>query len=705
MDLQSFCVRNRKKVHSFQYLESSMHPQKMPEKFSFGVPVKAGALGDHCFNDYHNMSCKPELNFQDVTKNSDCLNKKTCFEPFTKFSSFSFSKVVGGFVGSKSQGGSASREPHQVWDIILRQLVDTTCQARLNNNLHQYFNIEDSLSHTIFQQFTSVANSHLDFSSYIISRPSDFFASKKMTVDHHPRSDNLCQNKDIQIPENISLHLSQITTETPISMKGVDNSDQYISPKQSYADVAKSHVPSRLESSNFSDMPPRIPNSCAVKRKVQNPKSLVRGHEKERRRRDERSSHQHSLSISSQSLRKSPPSLHSCDEHVALPKFVQDNFQQTGLSRPTNSRSNKYRASDTSYLTQQSASQQSHAKDFKVCADRRNRSSKFRNYNMKEKERKNINLQVSEDIAYLCNMTKSECQNWRCEHNRTPNVLRNRTQFLSRQERNFSRMNGKSVRLRSPPPRTFIVSQDCNKGAQATDTTPPKICEVNNTFSGQIPNERHDTGEVGNMTNSEDIIESLVTSPTTVCSDRPHLVSDCSVESEDSCVVFLKDDVESLALTDDESECGFDSGSECDSDVDSSIEGDDDEVDFKYFSPLNITIGTSSTDTHKESFSPAPDRLKDINKRWHDENSDLSDGDKTPKKVHFANPGHLIRVHLMVHWGFAHREARRGPWEEIGRDRCRFQMRIATAERELASILDPEHRRKVLENRMCLASV
>lgn len=45
-------------------------------------------------------------------------------------------------------------------------------------------------------------------------------------------------------------------------------------------------------------------------------------------------------------------------------------------------------------------------------------------------------------------------------------------------------------------------------------------------------------------------------------------------------------------------------------------------------------------------------------------------------------------------WDYASRAARRGPWEEMARDRCRFRRRIA----EVGAILEPflgmEHRAK-----------
>ncbi|XP_058036615.1 protein phosphatase 1 regulatory subunit 15A isoform X2 [Ahaetulla prasina] len=62
------------------------------------------------------------------------------------------------------------------------------------------------------------------------------------------------------------------------------------------------------------------------------------------------------------------------------------------------------------------------------------------------------------------------------------------------------------------------------------------------------------------------------------------------------------------------------------------------------------------------------------------------------KKVRFSP---VVTVHSLVVWDYASRAARRGPWEEMARDRCRFHRRIT----QMAAILEPclaeDHRDKV----------
>ncbi|NP_001088578.1 protein phosphatase 1, regulatory subunit 15B [Xenopus laevis] len=62
------------------------------------------------------------------------------------------------------------------------------------------------------------------------------------------------------------------------------------------------------------------------------------------------------------------------------------------------------------------------------------------------------------------------------------------------------------------------------------------------------------------------------------------------------------------------------------------------------------------------------------------------------KKVHFSP---TVKVHHMVVWSYAYRMARKGPWEEYARDRCRFQRRIAETDGVIRNFLEPQHREKI----------
>lgn len=54
---------------------------------------------------------------------------------------------------------------------------------------------------------------------------------------------------------------------------------------------------------------------------------------------------------------------------------------------------------------------------------------------------------------------------------------------------------------------------------------------------------------------------------------------------------------------------------------------------------------------------------------------------------------------MLCTWDFAHRQARKGHWEEVGRDRVRFRDRVRRAEIQLGAVLDSQHREKVFNQR------
>ncbi|XP_075046669.1 uncharacterized protein LOC142107259 [Mixophyes fleayi] len=62
------------------------------------------------------------------------------------------------------------------------------------------------------------------------------------------------------------------------------------------------------------------------------------------------------------------------------------------------------------------------------------------------------------------------------------------------------------------------------------------------------------------------------------------------------------------------------------------------------------------------------------------------------KRVRFSSK---VAVHPIVVWDYAHRMARKGPWEEYARDRSRFQRRIADTEAAIGYCLEPCHRERI----------
>ncbi|XP_030641760.1 protein phosphatase 1 regulatory subunit 15B [Chanos chanos] len=59
------------------------------------------------------------------------------------------------------------------------------------------------------------------------------------------------------------------------------------------------------------------------------------------------------------------------------------------------------------------------------------------------------------------------------------------------------------------------------------------------------------------------------------------------------------------------------------------------------------------------------------------------------KKVKFSP---VVQVHKMQAWSFAMQASRKGPWEELARDRERFQRRIQKTEQAIGYCISPSHR-------------
>lgn len=56
-------------------------------------------------------------------------------------------------------------------------------------------------------------------------------------------------------------------------------------------------------------------------------------------------------------------------------------------------------------------------------------------------------------------------------------------------------------------------------------------------------------------------------------------------------------------------------------------------------------------------------------------------------------------IHLMCTWTFAYKQARKGGWETVARDRCRFRRRIEEICEMLTHILESNHRNNVFRLR------
>lgn len=110
---------------------------------------------------------------------------------------------------------------------------------------------------------------------------------------------------------------------------------------------------------------------------------------------------------------------------------------------------------------------------------------------------------------------------------------------------------------------------------------------------------------------------------------------------------------------------------------------------------------TTPTQKNGDTCPSAANTLAEVNRKWSEGIGTTSTKRQSQQKknVHFAEPEKLLQVHPMIAWSFAYQSARKGPWEDMKRDRERFQQRIDNVQVEIASVLQPEHRKRVYAER------
>lgn len=53
------------------------------------------------------------------------------------------------------------------------------------------------------------------------------------------------------------------------------------------------------------------------------------------------------------------------------------------------------------------------------------------------------------------------------------------------------------------------------------------------------------------------------------------------------------------------------------------------------------------------------------------------------------------KIHNMVVWRYAYEQARKGHWQTVALDRCRFARRVEEANQVLGYVLDCNHRKRI----------
>ncbi|XP_015586653.1 uncharacterized protein LOC107263686 [Cephus cinctus] len=85
-----------------------------------------------------------------------------------------------------------------------------------------------------------------------------------------------------------------------------------------------------------------------------------------------------------------------------------------------------------------------------------------------------------------------------------------------------------------------------------------------------------------------------------------------------------------------------------------------------------------------------------------EESSEEEDDDEDETSIQKVRFDLKPKVHTMIKWDYAYRSARRGPWEQMARDRERFKGRINCIARVLEPILTVQHRNHVWQERFAV---
>lgn len=132
--------------------------------------------------------------------------------------------------------------------------------------------------------------------------------------------------------------------------------------------------------------------------------------------------------------------------------------------------------------------------------------------------------------------------------------------------------------------------------------------------------------------------------------------------------------------------------------VDSSAAVSDNEDGLIAFALDNALCIKQECKTLEEQYIKGKEieRLKQVNQQWKEAMAKVPEKQVHEikcKKVHFAPEKQLTRVHELADVA----EFRKGPWEELARDRCRFQKVIQDFDNIISPVLLPCHRKKMYD--------
>ncbi|KAK6633688.1 hypothetical protein RUM44_004295 [Polyplax serrata] len=171
--------------------------------------------------------------------------------------------------------------------------------------------------------------------------------------------------------------------------------------------------------------------------------------------------------------------------------------------------------------------------------------------------------------------------------------------------------------------------------------------------------------------------------------------SECSVESTDSesFIVFEDHTDNDSDICKEKSTCYSDIRN-CTSDEYDESEEDEDENEYYCVDSDECCENNSSSDEY--DFCSVNKSVLLANDRWMKNYCDVNvNRDESFQKVKFNDN---VKLNKIVAWDHAYRRARIGPWEQMARDRFRFQGRISRLSAIISPVLSLEHRNKIYKH-------
>jgi hypothetical protein len=223
------------KSEEIPFVELTGHKLEEPLVHSFGVAELQLTKRFDLTGKIHSFAS----NTRNFMRHESFLQPKELYSQ--KFPAIALSQLVGGFVGSKSQLGSSSRESCQIWDIIFDKLSEfclaphsACCSLFAHNNSQTFYKLGNSLPQKIHGSFYQENVSALNGSHVREENTANPLQDKVIDTLPHPNA--------------VSYeYISCSAKPTPYEISScLQNGKKCCPPhdilKQSYADVAKCKI-------------------------------------------------------------------------------------------------------------------------------------------------------------------------------------------------------------------------------------------------------------------------------------------------------------------------------------------------------------------------------------------------------------------------------------------------------------------------------